>query len=144
MKKLAFLAMVAFSLTGCTGGGDSTATSKEDTGVTQCRKLADPSNDKGAPTDADLKAARDAYEDSDHSDLKRAGLAHLNLVEDYYEGQRGPVALIVAAKETLIETCAKYGVVVPSPSFPAPPTFSMQPMPKMPEVPLPKNPYDGN
>lgn len=138
MKKLVLIAAIALGgLTGCGGSDEAPATStgqapaKPDSGVVQCQKLATTTaDDSGVPTDEQIEAARSAWEGSAHSDLERAGLKHLALVEEYYEGgSKAGLGEIIAAKAMLIETCAKHGVVVPTPTMPSLPAIPSVPNP---------------
>lgn len=131
MKKLVAVAAIAL-LTAC--GTDSPPASgtasapagqaAADTGVAQCRKLADPSDDKpGVPTEADFAAARAAWEGSSHDDLEKAGLGHIAVVEEFYAGSKN-MGEVMLRRGILEDTCSKYGVVFApptAPSFEAPP-----------------------
>lgn len=143
MKKSATLALLLV-LAGCSSAKEDTASPAPglDSGIAQCQKLAktaaDPDSDEGVPTDEDFERVQKAYEDSEFSDLKRAGLSHLAAVKDYYDHSDDVDIQDVMIKRGGLEaTCKVHGV----PIVHVAPSYSPEPMPTLPDLPMPTNPY---
>lgn len=142
MKKLILIAASLCAL--ATGCGESSAPAADpatDSGIAWCKELAataaaPPSaGDGAAPTDAVIKQARQHWTDSSYSDLKRAGLSHLDAVVAYYDG-KGQLQDVVAKRSVLDATCAAHGIVITQST----PTFSIPTVPTVDPV-MPTNPY---
>lgn len=121
MKKLlAVLTLIA--LAGCSGGPipkhDRAGTEGDDTGIAWCRKLAasaaDPfSGNKPAPTEDDLDKAENAWGGSNFPELRRDGLAHLEVLRRFYAGDDNiSPADVVLRRDVLDDTCKAYGVPI--------------------------------
>lgn len=130
------LALVAYQ--NVTGNSLVTAgSSGPDSGVAQCRKLAETAAspkeaDNAVPTDEEFDQVERAYSDSRYSDLERAGLSHLKAVRAYYDGSENvSIADVMIKRSALEATCATHGVTISQPPMP-----SFEPPPPM------DNPYD--
>jgi hypothetical protein len=132
VKKILVVALLVAALAGCSGPGGGRATaessgSARDSGVAQCEKVAataknDSGESDGVPTDQEFEQVERAYQDSQYSDLKRAGLAHTEAVKGYYDSPKDVTLTdIIVKKNQLVATCAKHGIVIPVPSFSMPP-----------------------
>lgn len=113
MKKLVIALVLALPLAGCSGSDAA----EEDSGVAQCRKLAataasPAAKPAGAPTDEEFERVRRAYADSQYSDLKRAGLAHLEAVKAYYTNGGADIQSVLVKRSVLDNTCAAHGVKI--------------------------------
>lgn len=127
MNKIVVTGLLALApLAGCTSGGGAVDTGSspsatvtaDDPGVAQCKQLAktaasDSGGDDSVPTDEEFRDVRSRYEHSRYSDLKRAGISHLDAVKSYYDNPANTTLADILVKRRALEaTCAKHGVVI--------------------------------